>query len=207
MVNVNDERPVQITPSQAQRLRTPMMGMIITMVVLSGILAVFWFLNPEPDVTYSRDEDVHEAAAWTDDVTDYSPIAPDVPEGWTANYARWETRTEQGVEVWEAGYTTPDVNFLGFAQTDHANPAWVNAETNMAPATGSITADGMTLETREEGDRRYYVLDAEENSIDGTTVVISTDTQDAEFQDGLDAILDSIGREIPEHDDAEENDD
>ena len=204
---MNDERPVQITPSQAQRLRTPLMGMVITMMFLTGILAVFWFMNPEPDVTYSRDEDVQEAAAWADDVTEFSPLAPDVPEGWTANYARWETRAEQGVEVWEVGYTTAEVSFVGFAQTDDANPAWVNAETNMAPSTGSVTADGLTLETREEGDRRYYVLDAEENTVDGTTVVISSDASEAELQAGLDAILDSIGRDIPETDDAEESND
>ena len=204
---MNDERPVQITPSQAQRLRTPLMGMVITMMFLTGILAVFWFMNPEPDVTYSRDEDVQEAAAWADDVTEFSPLAPDVPEGWTANYARWETRAEQGVEVWEVGYTTAEVSFVGFAQTDDANPAWVNAETNMAPSTGSVTADGLTLETREEGDRRYYVLDAEENTVDGTTVVISSDASEAELQAGLDAILDSLGRDIPENDDAEESND
>jgi hypothetical protein len=207
MVNVNDERPVQITPAQAQRLRTPMMGMVLTMVVLSGILAVFWFANPEPDVTYSRDEDVHEAATWADDVTDYSPIAADVPEGWTANYARWETRAEQGVDVWEVGYTTAEVNFLGFAQTDNANPAWVNAETEMAPTTGSVTVEGLTLETRDEGERRYFVLEAEENDIDGTTVVITTDAQDSEREAGLDAIVEAIGREIPDNDDAQENDD
>ena len=204
---MNDERPVQITPSQAQRLRTPLMGMVITMMFLTGILAVFWFMNPEPDVTYSRDEDVQEAAAWADDVTEFSPLAPDVPEGWTANYARWETRAEQGVEVWEVGYTTAEVSFVGFAQTDDANPAWVNAETNMAPSTGSVTADGLTLETREEGDRRYYVLDAEENTVDGTTVVISSDASEAELQAGLDAILDSLGRDIPENDDAEKSND
>ncbi|WP_166429933.1 DUF4245 domain-containing protein [Nesterenkonia sphaerica] len=204
---MNDERPVQITPAQAQRLRTPMMGMVLTMVVLSGILAVFWFMNPEPDVTYSRDEDVHEAAVWTDGVTDYSPIAANVPEGWTANYARWETRAEHGVDVWEVGYTTDAVNFLGFAQSDNANPSWVNAETQMAPATGSVTVEDLRLEVREAGDRRYFVLESEENTLDGTTVVITTDAQDTEVEAGLEAIVEAIDREVPEHDDAQNNDD
>ncbi len=209
MRGVSEDRPVQITQSQAQRLRTPMMGMIITMAVLVGILALMWFMNPEPDVTYTRDEDVPEAAGWADEVAGYSPIAPDVPAGWTANYARWETRAEHGVEVWEVGYTTDAVNFLGFAQTDNANPAWVNDETEQAQATGTTNVGGLSFETRERGDRHYYVLAAEDNHIDGTTVVISSDAGAEEAQAGLEAIVDSIGREVPDserNDGVEEND-
>lgn len=200
---VSENRPVQITQSQAKRLRTPMMGMIITMAVLVGVLAVMWFMNPEPDMTYSRDEDVAEAAGWADEVTDYSPISPDVTEGWTANYARWETLPEFGVEVWEAGYTTNAVNFLGFAQTDDANPAWINSETDQASATGTTTVGDLRFETREDGSRQYYVLQGEDNHIDGTTVVITSDANQEETQAGLEAIVDSIGRELPDNDDAQ----
>lgn len=203
MTGVSENRPVQITQSQAKRLRTPMMGMIITMAVLVGILAVMWFMNPEPDMTYSRDEDVAEAAGWADEVTEYSPIAPDVTEGWTANYARWETLPEFGVEVWEAGYTTNAVNFLGFAQTDEANPAWINSETEQATSTGTTTVGDLPFETREQGSRQYYVLEGEDNHIDGTTVVITSDANEEETRAGLEAIIDSIGREIPDNDDTQ----
>lgn len=194
----------QLTPSQAKRLGAPMVGMVITMGVLSLGLAALWFMNPEPDVTYTRDEDVFEAAAWTDQVAEYSPIAPEMPEEWSANYARWETRAEHGVEVWEVGYTTEAVNFVGFAQTDNANPAWVNEETEQAPVTGAVTIDELAFETREQGDRQYYVLAAEDNTVDGTTVVIGGDAGDDEFQTAVDAIVGSLGQEIDfEH--AEEN--
>ncbi|WP_022873281.1 DUF4245 domain-containing protein [Nesterenkonia alba] len=195
-----DEQPkVQLTESQAKRLTTPMMGMILTMAVLTGLLAVLWFMNPEPDVQFQRDEDVHEAAVWTASAAEFAPIAPDVPEGWTANYARWETRAEFGVDVWEVGYTTEAVDFIGFAQTDEANPAWVNEETEQAPTTGSATIEGLQFETREQDGRRYYVLEAEENSIDGTTVVVRGDAEDGEFDQAMEAIIAAIGEEI-EHD-------
>ncbi|WP_150462719.1 DUF4245 domain-containing protein [Nesterenkonia ebinurensis] len=197
---------VQITESQAKRLRTPLMGMVITMVVLCGILAVMWFANPEPNTPYTRDEDVQEAAVWTNSVTEYSPISPEVPEGWTANYARWDTRAEHSVDVWEVGYTTAEVNFVGFAQTDEATPGWVNSETNLADPTGTTTISGLEFETREAAGRQYFVLEAENNTIDGTTVVISSDAEPEELQAGLDAIIDSIGAELPDpvgDDDAE----
>ena len=192
------QTPVQITQSQASRLRTPLMGMVITMAVLCGILAVMWFANPEPNTPYTRDEDVQEAAVGANSITEYSPISPEVPEGWTANYARWDTRAEHSVDVWEVGYTTNEVSFVGFAQTDEATAGWVNSETNLADPTGTRTISGLEFETREASGRQYFVLEAENNHIDGTTVVISSDAEPEELQAGLQAIIDSIGAELPE---------
>lgn len=203
----DDEAPTpQITESQSKRLKTPMIGMIITMAVLSLILAGLWFINPEPDVEYSRDEDVAESALWADDTTDYHPVAPEVPDEWSANYARWETRAEHSVDVWEAGYTTEAVDFFGFAQTDNANPAWVNEETNQAPAEGTTTINGLEFEVRAADERRYYVLEAEDNDVDGTTVVITTDTSEEEFDLGAEALVDALDQEPEADGDAEVED-
>lgn len=201
-----DEPTPQLTQSQAKRLVTPMIGMVLTMGVLVAILAALWFLNPEQDVTYTRDEDVAEAASWTDEVTEYSPLSPEVPAEWSANYARWETLTDLDVEVWEVGYTTEDVNFVGFAQTDNANPAWVNAEINQAPEAGTTTIDGLAFRIHADEDRRYYVLEAADNDRDGTTVIIGGDAADDEFEVAAAAIVDSIGREVPNNDDPQEVD-
>lgn len=202
----SQEPTPQLTQSQVKRLATPMMGMVITMGVLTAVLAVLWFLNPEPDVTYTRDENVQEAAIWTDSVTEYSPIAPDVPDEWSANYARWETLPDYGVDVWEVGYTTEAVQFVGFAQTDNANAAWVNTETDQAPETGTTVIDELEFEIREDDDRRFYVLYAEDNDRDGTTVVIGGDADEDEFDLAVEAIVESIDRELPEEyeDDGEE---
>lgn len=187
----------QITQAQAKRLMTPMVSMVITMLVLSGILAAIWLMNPEPDVTYTRDEDVAEAAQWTDGVAEYSPVVPQVPEGWTANYARWEHRAEFGVDVWEVGYTTASVAFMGLAQTDEPSAAWINEETDQAPGEGTVEVSGFTVEVRSTGDRRFYVLHGEDNSADGTTLVIGGDAGEEEFDQAASAILDAVGREAP----------
>lgn len=194
-----DDAPTpQLTQSQAKRLLTPMMGMVITMGVLVAILAAVWFMNPEPDVTYTRDEDVPQAATWADDVAEFSPLSPDVPAEWSANYARWETRTDFGVDVWEVGYTTEAVDFVGFAQTDNANAAWVNAEVDQAPQTGTTTIEELEFRTHEGDDRRYYVLEGQNNDRDGTTVVISGDAAESEFDRAVEAIIDSLGRDVSE---------
>ncbi|WP_300342262.1 DUF4245 domain-containing protein [Nesterenkonia sp.] len=194
----SEEQPIpQLTEAQAKRLATPMMGMVITMGALVLVLGALWFINPEPDVTYTRDEDVPAAAAWTDEVTEYSPLAPQVPPDWSANYARWESLPEHDLEVWEVGYTTSESSFVGFAQTDEATESWINAETDQAETTGTVSLGGFDFETRQKDERRYYVLRAEDNTVDGTTVVIGGDASDQEFSRAVEAIAESIGREVP----------
>ncbi len=184
----------QLTQSQVKRLKQPMIAMLFTVLLTAGAVAAFMAMNPEPDTTYQRDEDVAEAARGAADVAGYAPIAPGLAEGWTANYARWEVRPEQGVPVWEAGYVTPSDAFVGFAQTDEANPTWLTAETDGAPISGTVEVDDVEFESREGEDRQYYVLEAEQNPVDETTVVVSGDATEEEFAFALEEILAALGQ-------------
>lgn len=185
----------QLTQSQVKRLKQPMIAMLFTVLLTAGAVAAFMAMNPEPDTTYERDEDVAEAARGAADAAGYAPISPDLTEEWTANYARWEVRPEQGVPVWEAGYVTPSDAFIGFAQTDEANPTWLTAETDGAPSTGTVEVDDVEFETREADDRQHYILDAEQNPVDDTTVVVSGDASEEEFTFALEEIVDALGED------------
>lgn len=187
----------QLTAAQSKRISQPMIAMVITMAVTVGAVAAFYMMNPEPDVEpYHRDEDVQQEAGYVADVAEFAPLAPEVPESWTANYARWETRPEQGVPVWEVGYTTDAVDFIGFAQTDQGNPTWIAEETDQADAAGTLAVDGLEFQVHEgEKDRTYYVLTEEENDVDDTTVVVSGDASEEEFARALDALVDSLGED------------
>ncbi|GAB3192571.1 DUF4245 domain-containing protein [Nesterenkonia suensis] len=188
----------QLTAAQSKRISQPMVAMVITMAVTVGAVAAVYMMNPEPDVEpYHRDEDVHQEAVYVADVAEFAPLAPEVPESWTANYARWETRPQHGVPVWEVGYTTDAVDFIGFAQTDQGNPTWIAEETRQAVPSGSLTVDGLVFEVLDgERERTYYVLTEEQNPVDDTTVVVSGDASDEEFSRALDALVESLG-EVP----------
>lgn len=187
----------QLTEAQSRRISQPMVAMIITMAVTMGAVAAVFMLNPEPDVEpYQRDEDVEQEAGFVADVADFDPIVPDVPDGWTANYARWETRAEQGVPVWEVGYTTDAVDFIGFAQTDQGNPTWIAGETSQAAPSGTVAVEGLEFEVRDgDGARTYFVLEAEDNDVDGTTLVITGDAAEEEFTQALRSIVESLGED------------
>ncbi len=205
---MTEEQKPQLTRSQVKRLSQPMIGMVITMVVTVAAVAAFLLMNPEPDVEpYQRDEDVHEAAGYAADSAGYAPLAPDVPEEWSANYARWENRAEQGVAVWEAGYTTGAMNFIGFAQTDEGNPTWISEETGAATPSGTTTVDGMVFEVLHgEDDRTYYVLTEEHNEVDETTVVLGGDGSEEEFATALDAVAAALGEQPEGQQEDEEQD-
>lgn len=186
----------QLTQSQAKRLRQPLIGVVVTVAIT--MLAVFAVmgLRPERDVTFTPDVDVEEAAGWTSDVAEFHAIVPEVPEGWTANYARWENRAELGVTAWEVGYSVQEHSFLSFAQTDEPNPAWVNDATRQIGPTGEETVAGLDFEVRENDERKYYVLQAEENTIDGTAIVLGGEATAEEFEIFLESVAESIDAEV-----------
>lgn len=206
---MTEEQKPQLTRSQVKRLSQPMIGMVITMLVTVAAVVVFLLMNPEPDVEpYQRDEDVHEEARFAADSADFSPLAPDVPEEWSANYARWEHRAAQGVPVWEVGYTTGSMTFIGFAQTDEGNPTWISEETEAATPSGTVTVDGMVFEALDgEDDRTYYVLTEEHNDIDGTSVVLGGDASEEDFQTALSTVVEALGDEEALGNDQEETED
>ncbi|WP_261623301.1 DUF4245 domain-containing protein [Nesterenkonia marinintestina] len=194
-----DEQPTpQLTEAQSKRLRQPLVGMVITVAVTFGAVAAFLMMNPEPTPDENpRDEDVVSEAYFAAGIAEFTPIAPEVADGWTANYARWESSGEHGVPVWEAGYTTDDVSFFGFAQTDQGNPTWVGSEVSGAASTGTAVFEDMEFETYESDDeRRYFVLWGDDNDVDGTTVVITTDASEEEVDSGMEALVESIGQEV-----------
>lgn len=197
-----EETPTpQLTQSQAKRLRQPMIGVVITVALtLLGVFAVMG-LRPERDVAFTPDVNVEEAAGWTSDVAEYSPVVPDLPEGWTANYARWENRAELGVTAWEVGYSVEEQSFLSFAQTDEPNPAWINELTRQIRPTGEETVGGLTFEVRENDEYRYYVLEAEANTVDGTAIVLGGEAPDEQFENFAEAVTESIDVEVETEDD------
>lgn len=202
----------QLTEAQSKRLSQPMIGILISVAVCVGAVAALMLLNPSPEPEpFTPDEDVVAAADSAAGVVDYAPLAPEVPEGWTANYARWKGGQDADVPYWEVGYTTDETAFVGFAQTDAANPTWISQEVEQAPEVGSITVEGVVLQIRrDEDDRRvHYVLDAEQNPADATTVVISGDAGEEEFDAALRAIIDGLGQQPAETTDPadEESDD
>ena len=207
----SEEQPTpQLTRSQVKRLSQPMIGMIITMMVTVAAVVAFLMMNPEPDAEpYQRDEDVPVEAVHAGRSAEFLPAAPDVPEEWSANYAYWEHQSEQGIPLWEVGFTTDSMTFVGFSQSDQGNPTWISEETEGATPSGTQTVDGIVFEVfHGDEDRTWFVLTEEHNDVDGTTVVLGGDASEEDLEIALTAVVEALDQEpdVPADEEAEVED-
>lgn len=152
--------------------------MLIAVAATFGLVLTVYFLNPTHRAeTYQRDIDVQTVSSQAQDAAGYTPLAPELPEGWTSNFARWNAGTSEGVPYWEVGYLTDAQEFIGLTQTDSANPTWLSQRLQEAQISGQRTIDGVDWQLLDSpnGDA---VLTAE---LDGFTVILRGTADLAEF--------------------------
>lgn len=167
-----------ITEQQAKRVNAPIGGMIISVLVCALAFLPIWLLNafPEED-TYQRDINVQAQAERVAPVAQFNPLSPDLPSGWSSNFARWTTGGADGVAHWKVGYVTAEREFLSLTQTAAANPTWLAQQTEEAPVVGKREIDGHSWQIRHQPDvERSLVLQWK-----GTTIVIKGTASDQEF--------------------------
>lgn len=170
------EPPVipQITAKQAQRLNTPVRGMIISMLILVLLALPFFLLQPRPDgQTYRPDVDVNQEAGYAADVAEFIPLAPDLGDDYSPNFARWQGNTADNVDRWEAGWVTPSSRFIELIQTDQANPTWLVEQVDQAPQTGTREAHGLEWDTYQVENDRGQITRSWVGELDDSTVVLS----------------------------------
>lgn len=171
-------KPV-ITDKQAKRINAPIGGMILSVLVCGLAFLPIWLFNafPEKD-TYQRDINVSAEASRAASVAGFAPLAPELPEGWSSNFARWTGGGADGVAHWQVGYVTAENEFLSITQTSGANPTWLAQQTDQAPVVGNRDVAGYNWEIRHQPEvDRSLVLERK-----GTTVIIQGTASDQEFE-------------------------
>lgn len=184
-VGTDDSEVVpQITQKQAKRINAPVRGMVISMAVLLLLLLPFLWLQPKPDgKPFRADVNVAEEAGHLAKQTSFTPLAPELGENWTANYARWNAKSEEGVPLWSVGYLSPDSHLIEAAQTAKANPTWLAQRTEMVPVTGERNINGVKWEEHHQPERgKTEEFTAWVGTLKDSTVVLSGQATEAEFE-------------------------
>jgi hypothetical protein len=185
-------KPV-IAAGAAKRANASVIGMLLAMFSTVAIVLVIVWLNPQQKAgTYRPAIDVASVAGHAADTAGFTPVAPELPEGWSANYARWNPGGADGVAFWDVGYVTGSNTFIALRQSITANPTWTAAQTGNAAVTGERTVAGHSWELRDKpkGERSLVW-------VSGTTTIVLTG--DADFKDfdilaaGATAQLDGAG--------------
>lgn len=189
-----DQPLPRITQKQARRINAPVQGMIISMAVLLLLVLPFVWLQPRPDAQpYRPDVDVAQEASFVADSAPFPPVVPELEEGWTANYARWNGGAAEGVPFWEIGYVTPQTRFIGVVQTSMSNPTWLAQQAETIPATATTEAGGAEwdVHVREES-ADQDALTVYTGEVDGSTVVLKGDAPGAEFDRLAAAVVEDL---------------
>ncbi|XAS69609.1 DUF4245 domain-containing protein [Micrococcaceae bacterium Sec5.7] len=181
-------RPV-IPAAAAKRANASVIGMIIALVVSIAAFLPIVLMNPAPKTDGFRpDINVGAVAKNATDVAGFTPVAPDIGDTFSSNYARWKSGAASGVATWEVGYLTPKESFIGLVQTRQGNPTWLLQQTNNAPVTGTRSAGGKDWELRDTGNgEKSMVLHYR-----GTTVVLTGTAQLEEFTALASAVVKSL---------------
>ncbi|WP_233542872.1 DUF4245 domain-containing protein [Kocuria tytonis] len=174
----------QITEKQATRLNAPIRGMVISMLVLILLLLPFLWLQPKPDAQpYRANVDVSQEAHFAKDQASFTPADPKPGDGWSANYARWSEKSQDGVPLWNVGYLSPDYHLVDMVQTAQSNPTWLAQRTQLIPETGERTVDGVTWKLHHrDASGKQEEFTAWVGQLKDSTVVLSGKAPDGDFE-------------------------
>lgn len=186
----------QITAKQAQRINTPVRGMIISMAVLVLLALPFFLLQPRPDgQTYRPNVDVNQEAGYAADVAEFTPLAPDLGDGYSPNFARWQGNTADDVDLWEAGWVTPSSRFIELVQTDQANPTWLVDQLDQAPQIGTRQAHGIDWDTYQAENDRGQITRSWVGEVGDSTVVLTGTATEEELNHVAAAVVEASDSE------------
>nr|WP_231712926.1 DUF4245 domain-containing protein [Arthrobacter sp. zg-Y820] len=173
-----------MTGKQAKRANATVIGMLLATGATLLLVLVPVLLNPTPKAT-TRNVDVQQISVQAAADAGYAPLAPELPEGWSSNYARWEATSSSGVPVWEVGYVTPNSDFIRLSETNAGNPTWIAQASGDSMVAGERVAGGQTWELRDSTDgEASMVLEHE-----GLTVVLTGEADLAEFDVLAEAVV------------------
>ncbi|CAL8896918.1 hypothetical protein KVA01_04800 [Kocuria varians] len=180
-----DEPPTpQLTTKQASRINAPVRGMVISMIVLLLLLLPFIWLQPKPDAhPYRAQVDVAQEATFAKDQAPFTPAAPALGDGWSANYATWNEKSQDGVPLWSVGYLSPDYHLVEMVQTAESNPTWLAQRTELIPVTGEKKIGDVTWQLHHrDATGKQEEFTAWVATLKDSTVLLSGKAPDADFQ-------------------------
>lgn len=178
--------------SAKRRANQNLFNLIVATVASLGIVLFLVVVVVRPDPGPPVVIDVAATAEQAQPGADAPLLVPALPEGWSANAARFG-QTEQ-VPTWYVGYLTPGAQFIAFNQGIDANDTWLATVLNELEATGSTSIDGVqwTLyDNRSASDPGNHAF-AMSAIVGASTIVLHGTADTAEF----DLLATSLSAEV-----------
>lgn len=151
-------------------------NMIRSMAVIIAITLALFFVAGRPNSRTPQSVDVPGSAQYRADEAGQPFAYPDnLPEGWVATSVRY-VRSKGGVMVWNAGYATPDGEYVSIQQALDPDAELIRVQTNGAAPDGTLTTkDGRDWVKRDrEGKVQRSLVYDPKSPRELTTLVTGT---------------------------------
>ena len=156
------------------------LSLLASLLIVGFIVAVV--VRPDPEQQPSVDYLAAAEAAQSD--VEVPLLAPELPEGWTANRAELVTGAADGVIRWEIGFLTPGDQYIGFVQGVDANPSWVSERVEGAASDDERSIGGIrwSVYDRRDVDDPGNTAFALVGEAGASTLVLAGTAEDPEFE-------------------------
>lgn len=168
--------------SRKHRANQTALNLVGATVASLAIVAFLIIVVVRPTPAPAESIDYAKVASQAQVNTEQPLLAPVLPDTWTANGARFESREQ--VPTWYVGFVTPETQFIALNQGIDANPTWQAAVLDNAEQTGSIEIDGVTWaeydqrDSTSPGNFAYSLA----TTSGGSTIVLHGTAVQAEFE-------------------------
>jgi hypothetical protein len=183
--------------SRNHRARQTLNNLVYSLLATVGVVILIVLVVPRSDAPLDRAVDWHTVAAEAQQTREEILADPELPSGWTSNYAEIRSTGTGGVTSWNLGFLTPTDEFIGVTQGFEADPTWLAQQLNRSTASSVETIGGLEwtiYDNRESPDdfgNVHYALATESGS--STVAVFGTGTV-AEIETVAEAIAPQIAR-------------
>lgn len=139
-------------PSDAaakRRAKQTVINLALSLGASLGIVLLIIFIVPRDDSNRLQPVDYKSIAMEAQVSSSKDIIAPELPQGWWANSARWSAKPADGVATWYAGFVGPKNQYIGLTQAFGVNPTWIALELKDSAQTGTVAIGESTWNVYE----------------------------------------------------------
>lgn len=100
-------------------------NLTLSIIACLGIVLATVLIVPRDDSNRIQPVDYRASAASAEAASGHQILAPELPQGWWANRAKWTANPADGVAFWKVGFVGPKNQWIGMTQAFEVNPTWV----------------------------------------------------------------------------------
>lgn len=168
--------------SRNYRARKTINNLVYSLLATVGVVALIVLVVPRSDQPLDRAVDWRSVTQEAQQTRQETLVNPELPDGWSSNYAEIRSTGTGGVTSWNVGFVTPSDEFVGITQGFDADPTWLATQLNRSVASSVTTIGGLewtVYDNRESTDgfgNVHYALTTEAGT--STVAVFGTGSID-----------------------------